>query len=454
MSTALTTAATGYTAHQRLALLLLTLSYACAHLDRNIVTILLAPIKAEFGVSDTALGLLTGLTFAVFYGVLGIPLAYLADRADRRHLLAASLTLFSAFTAMSGLVSSFGQLVAARIGVGVGEGGAVPAAQSIIGDLFEPEQRFFAVGIYSTGASIGALLGLMIGGLVSQLYDWRIAFIAAGVGSLLVSLLTWMLVKEPERRSTTTRSASENISAERIPGMWEAAKYLWAERPAYRHLFAAAGIAAIPGYSLLVWTPSLFSRYFLMPQGQIGVWLGLLFGCGGAIGILLSSYSASRMGRRSIALSLVPPIVGCCLVGIFSILMTFAPSRDLALLLLVIPAIGYCCHIAPLYGVIHAIVQNRVRARAIAFLLLAANIAGFGFGPLFAGVVSDYLSESLGTASLSYALLIINFGWFWAAAHFWIALKIIRTEETSTSAIDAGAPARFRPELVLRREER
>lgn len=413
----------GYTPTQKLALLMLMLSYACGHLDRNVVTILLAPIKAEFAVSDTALGLLTGLTFAVFYGLMGIPLGYLADRTNRRHVLGVSLTLFSVLTALSGFTSSFAQLVAARIGIGVGEGGAGPASQSIMGDIFEPEKRFFALGIYSTGASLGALLGLMIGGIVSQLYDWRIAFLVAGLGSLLVSLLTWKLVKEPPRAA-----ANRGVSAERVPGMREAARYLWAEQPAYRHLLAAAGVAAIPGYSLLVWTPSLFSRHFHMAQGQIGLWLGLLFGCGGAVGVLLASYAAGRLGRRSIGLSLVPPIVGCCLVGAFSILMVFAPTPALALLLLAVPAAGYCCHIGPLNGVVLAIVQSRVRARAVAFLLLAANIAGFGLGPALAGLISDYLAPQLGTASLNYALLIINFGWFWAAAHFWTAMKIIRRE--------------------------
>lgn len=423
----------GYTAPQKLALSMLMLSYACGHLDRNVVTILLAPIKVEFGLSDTALGLLTGLTFAVFYGLMGIPLGYLADRTNRRHVLGASLTLFSLLTVLSGFASSFGQLIVARIGIGVGEGGAGPAAQSILGDMFEPERRFFALGIYSTGASLGALLGLMIGGFMSQLYDWRTAFVVAGLGSLLVSLLTWSLVKEPQR--VAAGLAVDMVAEEGVPGMWEAARYLWIERPAYRHLLAAAGIAAIPAFSLLVWTPSLFSRHFHLPQGEIGLWLGLLFGGGGAVGILLASHFASRLSARSIGYGLIPPIVGCCIVGAFSMLMVFAPTPAIALMLLIVPAMGYCCHIGPLNGVVLAIVQSRVRARAIAFLLLAANVAGFGFGPALVGMLSDVMSARLGTASLNYALMIINFGWFWAAAHFWFAMKIIRSEADALGGI-------------------
>lgn len=427
----------GYTSRQWLTLALLMLSYACGHLDRNVVTILLTPIKAEFGVSDTALGLLTGLTFAVFYSAMGIPLGYLADRTSRRHLLGASLTLFSFLTAISGLVSSFPQLVLARIGIGVGEGGAGPAAQSILGDVFKPAQRFTAMGLYSTGASVGALLGLMIGGYVSQLYDWRAAFVAAGLLSLLVSALNWMLVKEPPRLSGTAEPLFGDAPADRIPGMWEAARYLWVERPAYRHLLAGGGIAAIPSFTLLVWAPSLFARRFAMPQDQIGLWLGLLFGCGGAIGVLVASYAAGRLGARSISLSLVPPIVGCCVVGAFSILMAFATTPGLALLLLVVPAIGYCAHIGPLNGVILFIVHNRVRARAVAFLLLGANIAGLGIGPALAGFISDNLAARLGADSLNYALLVISLGWFWAAVHFWIALKLLRAEDRQ---IPATAP--------------
>lgn len=422
----------GYTSHQKLTLALLTASYACGHLDRNVITILLTPIKAEFGVSDTALGLLTGLIFALFYSAMGIPLGYLADRTDRRHLLGISLTLFSVLTAISGLVTSFAQLAAARIGIGVGEGGAGPAAQSILADMFRPDQRFLALGIYSSGAGLGALLGLGIGGVISRFYDWRLAFVIAGLVSLLISILNWSLIKEPRRDKAGLALAQEgSASTDHVPGMWEAARYLWTQQPAYRHLLAAAGIAAIPGYSLLVWTPSLMARKFTMPQDQIGLWLGLLFGCGGAIGILIASYAASRLGRRSIGLSLIPPIASCCLVGTFSIWMAFTATPAQALWLLVIPAVGYCAHIGPLSGVILSIVHSRVRARAVAFLLLAANVAGFGLGPVLAGLISDYLAARLGTASLNYSLLIINFAWFWAAAHFWIALRHIRAETAS-----------------------
>lgn len=417
----------GYTAQQRLTLLLLTLSYACAHLDRNIVTILLAPIKAEFGVSDTALGLLTGLTFAIFYGLMGIPLAYLADRTSRRHLLGASLALFSVFTAISSLAGSFSQLVIARVGVGIGEGGAVPAAQSIIADTFRPDQRFLAVGFYSTGAGIGALLGLTIGGLMSAQYDWRLAFGLAGLGSLVVAVANWSFIREPKRPISPTGSAAAGKSGDDVPGMVEAARYLWGERPAYRHLLAAVALAAMPGFSLLVWTPSLLHRQFSMPQAEIGLWLGLLFGCGGAAGTLASSWLSSRLSRRSIALSLLPPIAGCSLVGVFSILMAFAGTPALALALLAIPAIGYSCHIAPVYGIVHAIIHSRIRARAVALLLLAANVAGFGLGPLVVGLLSDALPGS-GGASLNHALLAMNFAWFWAAAHFWLALRHIRAE--------------------------
>lgn len=405
----------------RFALLLLTLSYAACHLDRNIVTILLVPIKAEFGVSDTALGLLTGLTFALFYGVLGIPLGYVADRANRRHLLGFSLTLFSALTLLSGYVTSFAQLVGARIGVGVGEGGAVPTAQSILADIFPPHRRVYALGIYSTGLSIGALAGLAIGGFVSAAYGWRVAFIAVGIVSLIISLLNWVFIAEPARTSEPGEG-SEAASAP-APSMISAARHLWKDQPAYRHLVMAVSIAAIPGFSLLVWAPTLFSRHFDMSQSEIGLWLGLLFGVGGGIGILTSSFLAGRLSQRAIGLALLPPIAGCCLVGIFGMLFAFAPSASLAILLLVVPAAGYCCYTGPVYGVIHAIAESRVRARAIAVLLLASNIAGFGLGPALTGVLSDYLAATMGSASINFALMVMNIGWFWAAVHFWIAMR-------------------------------
>jgi predicted MFS family arabinose efflux permease len=406
-------------AYRRFVLALLMLSYGCCHLDRNIVTILLAPIKAEFGVSDTALGLLTGLTFAVFYGLLGIPLGYIADRSNRRHLLGASLTLFSGLTLASGLATSFGQLVGARIGVGVGEGGAVPTAQSIIADMYPPERRVFALGLYSSGLSLGALLGLGIGGLVSQAYGWRTAFVVAGLISLAISLVCWKLIREPARRA----SASEAETSLKTPSMLESARYLLREQPAYRHLLIAASVAAIPGFSLLVWSPTLLSRAFGMPPAEIGLWLGLMFGAGGAIGILATSYASARMVRRSPGLALVPPMIGCCLVGISSILLVLAPSPVLALSFLAIPAAGYCCYTGPLYAAVHSIAGTRIRGRAIAFLLLVTNVAGFGVGPAAAGFLSDRLTPVFGEDSLRYALLITVAGWFWAAVHFGIASR-------------------------------
>jgi predicted MFS family arabinose efflux permease len=413
-----------------IALALLTLSYAACHLDRNIITILLPAIKAEFGVSDAALGLLTGLTFAIFYGGFGIPLGYVADRANRRHLLGASLTLFSTLTLVSGLVTSFPQLVLARIGIGVGEGGAVPTAQSIIADLYPPKRRAFALGVYSTGLSIGALLGLGIGGVISAAYGWRIAFIVAGAASIAISLLCWAFIKETRRAGN---GDVDGEAKEPTPGMLATLRHLWVGQRAYRQLVCASTIAAIPGFSLLVWTPTLLTRSFGMPQDQIGLWLALMFGGGGAVGILLSSLAANRLGRRSPAAAMWAPIVGCCLVGTFSILFPLATTAPLALALLVIPAAGYCCYTGPLYAAVHALVESRMRARAIAVLLLITNVGGFGLGPAIAGVLSDRMEAVAGAASLNYALLLMGFGWFWAALHFWLAGRAMRAQSHMTT---------------------
>lgn len=406
-------------------LALLTLSYAACHLDRNIITVLLPSIKLEFGASDAALGMLTGLTFAIFYGGFGIPLGYIADRANRRHLLGGSLTLFSVLTAVSGIVTSFPQLVLARIGIGVGEGGAVPTAQSIIADLYPAERRTFALGVYSTGLSIGALLGLSIGGIISTAYGWRAAFIVAGVISLAISLACWIFVREIRPAKTAGVALDQG---EKAPSMLATFRHLWNEQRAYRHLVAASTVAAIPGFSLLVWSPTLLSRSFNMPQDQIGLWLGLMFGGGGAVGIILSSAAAERLGRREPAAAMRAPVLGCCLVGIFSILFTLATNAPMALALLAIPAAGYCCYTGPLYAAIHALVGPRMRARAIAVLLLITNVGGFGIGPVVAGFLSDAFSAVASAHSLHYALLLMSVGWFWAAVHFILAGRAMRVD--------------------------
>ena len=223
--------------------------YTLNFLDRQIVAILAAPIQTDLGLSDLQLGLVTGLAFAVFYSILGLPLAWLADRFNRVRLLSAACALWSAMTAVCGFANSFATLFLARIGVGVGEAACVPTSHSIISDYFGPEGRTRALAVFAMGIPVGTLAGLWIGGVVADAYGWRVAFFILGVPGILLALLAWLTVREPERAA----------DAPPAPRLGDAVRQLFA-MPAYLRLTFAAALASLAGYGLVAFLGVYFVR--------------------------------------------------------------------------------------------------------------------------------------------------------------------------------------------------
>ncbi|MEK9890793.1 MAG: MFS transporter, partial [Gammaproteobacteria bacterium] len=274
------------------ALGVLVVVYTFNFIDRQILSILLEPIKQDLGLSDSALGMLTGFAFALFYATLGIPIARFADRSNRRNLIAWALAIWSAMTAVSGLAQNFWHLLLARIGVGVGEAGCSPPAHSMLADYFPKENRATALGIYSLGIPFGILFGFIAGGWLNEFFGWRVAFFIVGVPGLLLAILVRFTLREPPRGMAEGRVADEEQ-----PTIMETFRFLWSKR-SFRHMAVGGGLTAFVGYGVITWVPSFLIRSYGMNTGDVGTYLGLILGIPGGIGIALGGYLADRYGAR------------------------------------------------------------------------------------------------------------------------------------------------------------
>jgi predicted MFS family arabinose efflux permease len=273
-------------------LAVLVLVYAVNFIDRNILSVLLQPIKEEMQVSDTWMGLLTGPAFAIFYTFAGIPIARVADRGSRVVVMAVGIAFWSLMTAVSGQARSFAQLAAARVGVGVGEASATPAAHSLLSDYFPPRQRTRALAIYNGGASLGVLFGLLLGGWLATSVGWRMAFAVVGLPGLLVALLVWLTVPEPRRGTSEGR-----VDAGDPPGLGETLRYLLA-MPSFRHVAVATALYSIAAYCLLGWAPTFMLRVHGLSLAEIGLKLGLVIGIAGAVGQYAGGVLCDRLSLR------------------------------------------------------------------------------------------------------------------------------------------------------------
>ena len=270
---------------------LLTVVYTFNFIDRQLLSILQESIKADLLLSDQQLGLLTGFAFALFYVSAGIPIARWADRANRRNIVALAIGIWSFMTAISGFVQSYVQLLLARIGVGIGEAGGSPPAHSIISDIFPPERRASALAFYSMGVNIGILFGFLVGGWLNEFFDWRTAFLVVGAPGLLIALLVRYTLREPIRGLSEQRQGNTETAP------FGTVLRLLMSRSAFRHMAFGAALNAFAGYSSSSWTASFMIRSHGMTTGELGTWLALILGLGGAVGVLAGGVIAERQAK-------------------------------------------------------------------------------------------------------------------------------------------------------------
>jgi predicted MFS family arabinose efflux permease len=378
--------------------------YVLNFVDRQILSVFIGPIKAEFGVSDTAMGLLAGFAFALFYTFAGIPLARWADRGDRRLIITLGLGLWSAMTIATGFARSFLHLALARIGVGVGEAAGTPPAHSLISDYFPPERRATAIGVYSAGVYVGSALAYLGGGLLREHFDWRTAFWLLGAPGLFFALVVAFTVREPPRGLSEKRAATP--TPERA-SLRETLRYLLTCR-SWVYLQVGSALLSIAGYGVLIWGYEFFGRVHALAPIQTGQAMGLVVGVGGALGTLGGGMVVDRLSRRDVRWSMRLPAI-----------INFA-SVPLGLVYLLSDHTGWAiAFFFPFYTLmnvfvpaLHTLNQNlarlRMRATASAVSLFILNIVGAGAGPFIVGFLNDAFAGRFGDGSIRYSLLVVT----------------------------------------------
>jgi MFS family permease len=378
-------------------LAVLILAYTFNFLDRQILGILAGPIKEELGLTDSQLGLMGGLAFALFYTGLGIPIAWLADRWSRTWIMTGALALWSAFTALCGLAGGFWQLFLCRMGVGVGEAGGVAPAYSLIADYFPKEQRARALAAYSFGIPIGSALGILFGGLIAHSIDWRAAFIIVGVAGVLLAPIFRLIVKEPPREAAPVQAAGS-------PAPPAGGIRALLAKPTFWLISLGAAASSVCGYGVAFWLPSFFERSLGMDLVDRSLFLGSMTLVGGVAGVWLGGYLGDRLGRAKPAYYLLVPAVAFLIALPCFFLAIQAKSLWLAFVLFIIPTGLNLVWLGPVITAVQHLVTPAQRSTASACFLFVNNLIGLGLGTWFFGAVSDALAPHFGAESLRYAI--------------------------------------------------
>lgn len=405
------------------ALGILVLVYASSHVDRQIMGILLEPIKSELGATDTQMGFLVGLTFAIFYATLGMPIAMLADRTNRRNIIAIATTIWSGMTVVCAFVGSYAQLALARIGVGIGEAGSSPPSHSMISDLFSQKQRATAMGIFALGINLGLLIAYLGGGWMSEHWGWRTTFIVVGLPGIIIALLVRYTLIEPPR------GASEENAQQRseAPAFRDVARTMWQTR-ATRHVVFGSALAGFVGYGMTLWLPAFFVRSHGLSQSETGLTLALMAGIVGGLGTFTAGRIADALSKRDPRW--LAWVVAVGKGGLVPFIVAFFLITDLqsALLMYLIPAFFGGFYLAPTFAMIQQLVPVQMRSVAAAICLFLLNIIGMGFGPQGVGILSDYLAMDYGKESLRYSLMIFSLLNLWCAWHYFLAARTLQAD--------------------------
>ena len=434
------------------ALIILTLVYISSFVDRQIMSILLQPVKEEFGASDLEMGILGGFAFAIFYATLGIPLAMVADRANRRNLIALSITLWSGMTALGGYAQNFTHLLLARIGVGVGEAGSGPASHSIIADLYPLAERTRAMAVYSTGIHIGGSLGGLIGGVVAFYWGWREAFLVVGLPGLLIAILLKLTVKEPVRGQSEgvidgpeplslLEAVKQVVKPSSFVPVMDGFRLFWNSK-ALRHTIIGCTLVAFIGYGAALYGPAYMIRMFGLNLRDIGILsaVGSLFAVAGGVG---AAWVADHRGKEDPRW--IPWIVAATKLAALPFIIAYYFQDTLwVALLFYIPIIALgATYQGSTYSMVQTLSPKHMRAQSAAILLFVINLVGMGLGPTFVGAISDNLVSVVGddTQSLRWALAIVSSMGVWGAYHYYVAGKYYPAELAAMHAQEAAEEA-------------
>jgi MFS family permease len=415
-------------AYRSYVLVVLVIVYTFNFIDRQIVGILAVPIKSELGLSDSQLGLMGGLAFALFYTFLGIPIARLADKVSRTGIMTAALALWSVMTAVCGLTHSFAQLFMARMGVGVGEAGGVAPAYSLICDYFPPKERARALSVYSFGIPTGAALGIVLGGFITSLMSWRMAFFIVGLAGLLLTPLLKFTVREPRRgamdfvRADHDHGHNHDPVAAATPSLLEVIALL-ARRPSFWGLSLGAACASMMGYGLFFWAPSFLVRSFHLSLLRASLAYGGLVLVGGLIGIWFGGVLADRYGEKRRGMYAFIPAMAFVATVPFYVAGVLSTTLWISFAVLLVPTALGLVWLGPVLAAVQHLVPGNMRATASALFLFINNLIGIGLGTALIGIVSDLMRLRFGAESLRYAILAGTGFYLMAAALLFFAGK-------------------------------
>jgi predicted MFS family arabinose efflux permease len=421
------------------ALGMLTFIYVLNFLDRQLLAILAKPIQDSLGVSDTQLGLIGGLYFALFYCLISIPVGWLADRSNRVKVLSLACAIWSAATVACGMASTYPQLVVARMSVGVGEAGGVPPSYAIISDYFPRGQRGTALGIFNLGPPIGAAMGIAFGASIAAAYSWRLSFILVGAIGIVAALVLLVLVREPVRGGLdASRADAASVSASAKAGFGETMK-MFVSRPELMLAALGSGVTQIVTYGLGNFTTLFLMREKGMVLEEVALWYALVVGIGMSAGIFVSGRMIDRFTRRSRKAYALLPAATLALAVPFYIAFVWAPSWPMALLFLLGPTFLNYFYLSSAVTLVQEEVRPEQRVMSGALLLLVMNLIGLGLGPTFVGAASDWFRASHPDNSLQMALYTLVPFYFIAIGLFlWLARVLGRNPQ---SPINGGAHA-------------
>lgn len=410
-------------------LAILCLAAILNYIDRQIITILIQPIKETFGASDTAMGLLAGLIFAGCYSVMSIPLAWLSDRFDRRKVLAACVVMWSVLTSMGGLAQAFWQLAATRVGVAAAESGAVPASHAIIADLYPLKSRGRAIGVLSSAQSAGIGLGVLLGGVLSQAFDWRVSFFIVGLPGALLAIVLFLLPDIPRGM------ADGRVHAAAPSRFGATVRTLWS-MPTYRCLVLTIGLASLPGYGTLAWGPTFLIRVHHMQPAIVGASFGLAVAVSLICGNMLGGYLADLAGRRDLRgylwIAGAGPLIATPLLLGFNI----APTPQLAIPCLFFGMLTLTLHIPTCYTLGQTLAPPQMRASASVFMGLASVFVGAGVAPLIIGALNDMFAHYFNDEAVRYSLAIASTCAALTAIPAFLATRWVRKDHAAISARD------------------
>jgi MFS family permease len=403
--------------YRRYVLLLLMITYVFSFMDRQILAILIEDIGAEFALNDTERGLLLGPAFALFYSVLGIPIAWLADRSNRKNIIAVSITIWSAATALSALATGFASMLLARVFVGVGEAGGTPPAHSILADYFPESKLSRALSIYSLGPLVGGTMAFVGGGWLGEEFGWRTTLIILGTPGLLIGAIVYFTIQEPKRGALSQASDDSSI-AERATSSWRS---LLSNAP-FLGTVSGYALQSVTSSAIVAWAATVLIRTHELSMSDAGLLLGISTLAGPIPGMLIGGHLADILGAKTVRWRAWLPAFALSTALPFYALAMIVPSAKLSATMLAFGGFFVAISIAPSLGIIQMVVRPNQRARASAVLLLAANLFGVGIGPLFAGWLSDQLeplfdafSLNLALAILSLSLIPASFAYYWAS---------------------------------------